>query len=298
MMASYKFLTLMGLLLMARPAFAAAPMTLAQYMALKGPEPTAHIPYGAAPSQYAELFEPAGSGPFPVVVLVHGGCWKTEFAGIPQFRNMAGSLAAQGIAVWSVEYRRVDEAGGGYPGTYEDIIGALEALSANAAVYRLDLGHIAAVGHSAGGHAVQWIAGRERLPASSPLYRAHLTPIKQIVSLGGVNDLRAWTDLCGFDVTQLTGIASSARPDVYSDTSPAELVPNGSRTVLINGELDRQVPPEVAVKFAAKARAAGDQVEIIVPPGASHFDEASATSASWPVTLSVIKKSLGMPPTN
>jgi acetyl esterase/lipase len=229
---------------------------------------------------------------------VHGGCWKSEFSGMPQFRNMAGSLAAQGIAVWSVEYRRVDEAGGGYPGTYEDIIGALEALSANAAAYRLDLGHIAAVGHSAGGHAVQWIAGRERLPASSLLYRARLLPIKQIVSLGGVNDLRAWTDLCGFDVSKLTGAASSGRADVYSDTSPAELVPNGSRTVLINGEFDRQVPPEVAVKFAAKARAAGDQVEIIVLPGASHFDEAAASSASWPVTLSVIKKSLGMAPAN
>jgi acetyl esterase/lipase len=298
MISSYRYLTLIGLLLIARHTFAASPMTLAQYMALKGPEPTAHIAYGSAPSQYAELFEPTGSGPFPVVVLVHGGCWKTEFAGITQFRNIAGSLAAQGIAVWSVEYRRVDEAGGGYPGTYEDMIGALEALSANATIYRLDLGHLAAVGHSAGGHAVQWMAGRERLPRSSPLYRAHFLAIKQIVSLGGVNDLRAWTDLCGFDVSKLTGLASSGRPDVYSDTSPAELVPNGSRTVLINGELDRQVPPEVAVKFAAKARAAGDQVEIVVLAGASHFDEAAATSASWPVSLSVIKKSLGMAPAN
>jgi acetyl esterase/lipase len=295
MSSAYRCQSLIGALLFAGHAIA-DPMTLTQYMALKGPAPTAHIAYGPAPSQYAELFEPAGAGPFPVVVLVHGGCWKSEFAGIAQFRNIAGSLAAQGIAVWSVEYRRVDEAGGGYPGTYEDLIGALEALSANAALYRLDLGHIAAVGHSAGGHAVQWIAGRGRLPESSPLYRAHFLAIKQIVSLGGLNDLRAWTDLCGFAVSKLTGIASSGRPNVYADTSPAELVPNGSHTVLVNGELDRQVPPEVAVKFAAKARAAGDQVDIIVLPRASHFDEAAATSATWPITLSAIKQSLGMAP--
>ena len=97
----------------------AAPMKLADYLALTGPAPTAKIAYGSAPSQYAELFRPAGDGPFPVVVLVHGGCWTIQFGGIGQMRNLAGALAAQGIAVWNVEYRRVDEEGGGYPGTYQ-----------------------------------------------------------------------------------------------------------------------------------------------------------------------------------
>ena len=59
-------------------AIAAAPpkpMTLADYMALKGPVPNATFAYGSAPSQYAELYVPGGPGPFPVAVLVHGGCW-------------------------------------------------------------------------------------------------------------------------------------------------------------------------------------------------------------------------------
>jgi acetyl esterase/lipase len=272
----------------------AGPMTLAEYMSLHGPEPTAHIAYGTAASQYVELFRPKGAGPFPVVVLVHGGCWQTEFGGIKQFRNMANALVAEGIAVWNVEYRRVDEEGGGYPGTYEDMMGALDSLAANAKNYQLDTERITAVGHSAGGHMVQWAAGRTRIPAASPLYRASPMALRHIVSLGGINDLRAWTDLCGFEVSKLTGVATAARPNVFADTNPAELLPNGSHTVLITGELDRQVPPQVAFKFAAKAKAAGDVAEVVVLPGASHFDEAAATSPSWNITLSVIKSELGI----
>ena len=273
----------------------AAPMTLAQYMTLQGPEPTAHIPYGTAASQYVELFGPQGTGPFPVVVLVHGGCWQTEFGGIKQFRNMAGALMAQGIAVLNVEYRRVDEAGGGYPGTYEDMMGALDTLAARAKDYQLDLQRVVAVGHSAGGHMVQWAAGRARIPANSPLFRPDPMVLRNVVSLGGINDLRAWTDLCGFPVDQLTGTPTEARPDVFADTNPAEMLPTGSHTVLITGERDRQVPSDVANKFAAKAKAAGDDAQVIILPGAGHFDEAAATSASWPITLAVIKKSLGLP---
>src|ERR1700735_4073457 len=130
----------------------AEPMTLHDYLALKGPPPSAHIAYGSAPSQYVELFKPSGDGPFPVVVLVHGGCWIKEFAGIVQMRNVAGALAAQGIAVWNVEYRRVDDPGGGYPGTFQDMIAAFDLLMATAAEHHLDTARVAAMGHSAGGH--------------------------------------------------------------------------------------------------------------------------------------------------
>jgi acetyl esterase/lipase len=265
-------------------------MTLRQYMAQTGPEPTAHIAYGAAPSQYAELFEPAGAGPFPVVFLVHGGCWLREFGGIRQFRGMAQALAERGVAVWNVEYRRVDEADGGYPGTFEDIIGAFDLLQANAAAYRLDLSHIVGVGHSAGGFMVLWAAGRSRLPPSSPLYRPHPLPVTEVVGLGALVNLREWTDLCGFDVTRLSGIADRVRSDVYADTSPAELLPNGSHTVLVNGALDRQVPPDIATRFADRARAAGDPVETLVVPGANHFDESSTASPVWATVLPLILK--------
>jgi acetyl esterase/lipase len=211
-------------------AIPAAPMKLAEYMALGGPVPDATFAYGGAPSQYAELFLPAGKGPFPVAVLVHGGCWTKEFGGIAQLRNMAGALAAQGIASWNVEYRRVDEAGGGYPGTYQDMNAALDTLAVQARHYPLDLQRLVAVGHSAGGQLVQWMAGRARIPASSPLFRPpssapHAAPplqVRRVVSLGGLADLRREAALikssCDREVAQLAGTPGAARPDVCSST--------------------------------------------------------------------------------
>lgn len=273
-----------------------APMLLKDYLALQGPAPSAHYAYGPAPSQYAELFVPAGSGPFPVAVLVHGGCWTSQFGGITQLRNMAGALRARGIAVWNVEYRRVDEPGGGYPGTYQDMNAALDLLAARAPANRLDLQRMVAVGHSAGGQLVQWIAGRSRIAASSPLYQAQPVPVRAIVSLGGLADLRAEQALikssCERDIVDLTGLPSSVRPDVFADTNAADLMPNGSHTILVTGELDKVSPPRVAHDYAAKARQAGDRAEVVILPGASHYDEVAASSPAWPTVLGVIESAL------
>lgn len=274
----------------------AAPMKLADYMALTGPAPTAHIAYGPAPSQYAELFLPPGAGPFPVAVLVHGGCWTAGFGGITQLRNMAGALVKRGIAVWNVEYRRVDEAGGGYPGMYQDMHAALDTLAAQGKVQPLDLDRVVAVGHSAGGQLVQWIAGRARIPAASPLHRSAMLPVRAVVSLGGLADLRRERELikssCGRDTPELAGLPSAARPDVYADTNAAELMPNGSHTILVTGELDMISPPRVAHDYAARARAAGDNAEVVILPGASHYDEVAASSPSWPLVAAAIERAL------
>lgn len=277
---------------------AAAPMTLADYLALNGPAPSASFAYGSAPSQYAELFRPAGAGPFPVALLVHGGCWTIEYGGITQMRNLAGALAAQGIAVWNVEYRRADEPGGGYPGTYQDIHAALELLGAQAGRHQLDLGRIVAIGHSAGGQLVQWIAGRARIPASSPLYRADPLPVREIISLGGLADLRGERALikhsCGRDTAELAGVPSATRPDVFADTNAADLMPNGSNTVLVTGELDTVAPPRAAYAYAARARAAGDAASVVILPGASHYDEVAASSPAFQLVLPLIRKALRM----
>jgi len=274
----------------------AAPMKLADYLALSGPAPSATFAYGPAPSQYAELFLPPGNGPFPVAVLVHGGCWTSKFGGITQLRNMAGALAARGIAVWNVEYRRVDEDGGGYPGMYLDMHAALDTLAAQGPRHKLDLDRIVAVGHSAGGQLVQWIAGRTRIPTSSPLYRADPLTVKRIVSLGGLADLRNEANQiktsCERDTAQLAGTPSAGRPDVFSDTNAAELIPNGSRTWLVTGALDTISPPRVAHDYARRAQAAGDAAEVVILPDASHYDEVSSESPAWPLVLKVIERAL------
>jgi acetyl esterase/lipase len=274
-----------------------APMSLDDYLALRGPAPAAVLRYGPAPSQYAELFLPAGAGPHPVAVLVHGGCWTVKFGGIEQLRHLAGALAADGIAVWNVEYRRVDEPGGGYPGTYQDINAALETLAREAPARRLDTSRLVAIGHSAGGQLVQWMAGRARIPATSPLFQKNFLEVREVISLGGLGDLRREAATigasCGREIAQLAGQPSPARPDVFADTSAGELLPNGSRTVLITGELDTVSPPRIAHDFAARARAAGDRAEALIVPGASHYDEVAARGPVWPVLRGSIRRALG-----
>lgn len=276
----------------------AAPMTLDDYLALNGPAPTRHVAYGAAPSQFAELFQPAGAGPFPVAVIIHGGCWTKHFGGITQMRNMAGDLAARGIAVWNVEYRRYDEEGGGYPGMYHDVATAMDRLRTLAPEHKLDLSRIVLVGHSAGGHLAQWAGSRARLPRSSPLYVADPLPVPVVISLGGLADLRNEQALiktsCDRDMVQLAGVASAARPDIFSDTSPAEMLPAGVRTVLIHGEFDTISPLRVGQDYARRAQAAGDAAEVLMLPGGSHYDEVAAISRSWPIVLGQIRKALGL----
>ena len=294
----YRLRSLLPAMLFSSAAAVAAPMTLADYMALTGPAPTEKIVYGSAPSQFAELFRPAGKGPFPVVVLVHGGCWTVKYGGIVQMRNVAGALAARGIAVWNVEYRRVDEEGGGYPGTYLDINAALETLAAVAPRYQLDTRRIVAMGHSAGGQLVQWIAGRSKIAPSSPLFQAKPLPVRNIISLGGLADLRHEQELiensCGRSIEQLAGLPSTTRPDVFSDTNAAELMPNGSRTVLITGALDTVSPPRAAYAYAARAQAAGDQAQVVILPNASHYDEVAASSPAWKLILPAVERALNI----
>ncbi|HEY5410745.1 MAG TPA: alpha/beta hydrolase [Caulobacteraceae bacterium] len=286
-------------LCLAIPAQAAEPLTLNGYLTLKGPKPTEHIAYGPARLQYIELFEPKGPGPFPVVVLIHGGCFQNRYQGMPQMRGMAGALAAKGVAVWSIEYRGLDTPGGGYPGTFLDVRSGLDLLAAQAEARHLDTRRLVVVGHSAGAILGLWAAGREKLPRSSPLYEAHPLPIRKVVALGGAGDLRAIASTvlkqsCGVDVRQITGSPTEARPDVYADTNAFDLTPNGSETVFINGDHDEIVTPKESADYAARVRGRGDAAETLLLPGSSHFDEVAVTSPSWRLVERAILKALGM----
>ena len=288
-----------GLCSMAR---AGEPMTIAQYMALSGPSPSAHVAYGPAPLQYVELFVPPGRGPFPVAVLIHGGCFTNQYQGMPQMRGMAGALAARGVAVWSIEYRGVDTLGGGYPGTFLDVRAGLDLLKQQARARHLDTSRLIIVGHSAGAALALWAAGRARLPRSSPLYepRPLPLPIREVVALGGTGDLRAAAaglkKRCSVEAAQITGAPSQERPNVYRDTTGLALTPNGSRTVLINGDQDVNTTPAEAAAYAARVRARGDAAETLVLPAASHFDEVAVTSPGWALVEPVILQALGVRP--
>src|SRR4051794_22275746 len=123
----------LAMLALASPVAAADPVDLAGFIGLPRPAPTLEIRYGSSPSQAIDVFLPAGPGPHPVAILVHGGCWKDiEGAGREQLRHLGPELTRRGIAVWNLGYRRADEPGGGFPGTFRDVARAIDRLRSEA----------------------------------------------------------------------------------------------------------------------------------------------------------------------
>ncbi|OTP66029.1 alpha/beta hydrolase [Caballeronia sordidicola] len=251
-----------------------------------------HIPYGPAPSQFVELFRARGSGPFPVVVLLHGGCWAHQYGGLRQIAPLASALAEKGWMVWNIEYRGIDEAGGGFPGTYLDVAQGLQKLSDEAARLNIDLSRMVVVGHSAGAQLALWAAARNRIAPDSPLHSANPIHLPTVIGLGVLPDLGDADGIkraCGANAAVLTGKPQPGSMDVFADTSPQSMLPIGSRMILINGELDTVAPPALATHFANEARRAGDDIRHLVVPDASHYDEVSIDSPVWPVLLKTIE---------
>lgn len=277
---------------------AADPVELKTFMGLPRPAPTAVLQYGTAASQAVDLFLPDGDGPHPVVILIHGGCWRNlPAAGREQLRHIGGEMAKQGIAVWSVGYRRADEAGGGYPGTFQDVGAAIDRIRSEAARYHLDLSRTVVVGHSAGGHLALWASVRDQLPAGSPLHNADAFIPRSVISLAGVGDLKAFARfvpiLCGPGIIErLAPETASANP--YAEISPAELPPPRGRVVMISGVLDRLVPPYVADDYARAMRQKhATPVELVDIPGAGHFDLVTPGTAAWEEVRARIATALG-----
>jgi len=266
----------------------AEPATVQDYMNQPQAKADVRIAYGPEPAQVVELFLPKGRGPHPVVVLIHGGCYLAEYQGLAQTSGIAADLARRGYAVWNVEYRKLGEAGAGYPGTFLDVADAVDRIRAEAPKHRLDARRVLAVGHSAGGHLALWAAARSRLPKTSPLWRADPLKIRAVVSLGGIGDLQGQADIfagaCGPEpIPRIIGLAD--RADAYADTSPAELLPSGARVVMISGDLDHVMPPPTGQAYAERARKAGDRAEAVAIPGASHFDVVIPTTEAWKIVV-------------
>jgi acetyl esterase/lipase len=285
---------LAGVLLTATDAARSAPLDYRQLLARPRPTATKRIPYGPAPSQFGELWMPTGAGPFPVVMLIHGGCWRADLPGIELMAYAADDLRQHGFAVWNVEYHRLGEPGGGYPGTFADIAAAADELRVLAKSYPLQLDKVAAVGHSSGGHLALWAAARPRLPKTSALRRDRPLPITQVVSLAGIADLAAFRDhgppACGGPavIDQLVNTATRGPWDMFLDTSPTALLPIGVPQVIVSGALDPIVPAVFGNSYAAQAAAAGDRVQNLVIPDASHFELIDPQSSAFDKIRSLI----------
>lgn len=221
--------------------------------------------YGPGPDHVAELRLPSSDSPHPVVVVVHGGFWRSRFTR-SSTRALAVDLTTKGYATWNIEYRRVG-GGGGVPSTLDDVAAAIRHLSALDAP--LDPGPPAVVGHSAGGHLALWAGGGGLVSAA--------------ISLAGVCDLTSAANAGIGDgaATEFVGGTPEERPDAYDLADPARRLPTGVPTLLVHGDADDRVPVQQSREHAARAAAAGDECRLLELPGVGHFEVIDPRSAAW-----------------
>ncbi len=268
-------------------------MTWADLNARPQPTPSVEVKWGEGDTDIADIWLPEGQGPHPVVVMVHGGCWQKSIADRTLMNPMADALRNQGWAVWNIEYRGVDEPGGGYPGTYLDVGAAADELIERGEAWSLDLNRVTGIGHSAGGHLVLWLAARSKLPDSSPLRVSNPLRFRGVVVSGGLADLEASRTVTApacldaiYD--QLTGPPSPERPDPLSDSSPARLLPIGVAFISVNGSEDRIAPPLLGEALTRKAEAAGDSASLVIIPATGHVELVSPGTQAFDIQSQIL----------
>lgn len=258
-------------------------------------QPADHvIRYDDADQTYMDLRLPDptqfGPGPYPVVMVIHGGCWVRPYASAYNIGALADGLRGAGYATLNLEYRTVDEAGGGWPGTFHDVAAAFDRIPLLAQDHPLDPGKVAAIGHSAGGHLAQWALARPAISKNSPLYREAPLALKGAIALGGPADLLAaredWIKGCGVDsVTVLLGGAELRTLNAQAG-SPAELLPYAGQQIFITGEHDRIVPQRIGDAYVNRAIEAGANAVHHKIDGIGHHDPLDpAETRSWGVIL-------------
>lgn len=261
-----------------------------------GAVPTYH--YGDGPSQFAELSLPSGSSLVPVVVIVHGGFWRTQY-GAELGRPLAADLVGRGWAALNVEYRRVgpgDSAGGGgWPPTALDVAAAVDGLAVagqRIAGGRLNLSRVVGLGHSAGGQLAGWVAARAGLPADAPGANPQVR-LSGVVSQAGVLDLVGGSraGLGAGAVDSFLGGSPEDRPEAYALASPLARLPLRIPSICVHGTGDDVVPIVQSETFVAAALRAGDRSELRSFDG-DHLDPVDPRTQAWQVCVEVLQELL------
>jgi acetyl esterase/lipase len=256
---------------------------------LHPPPPDQRIQFGAHELQFGELRLPRSEGPFPLVLAIHGGFWRARYD-LTHLGHLCAALTQAGYATFSIEYRRVGQQGGGYPGTLEDVALAADFLPELAKRFPIKLEGAVALGHSAGGHLALWLAGRHHIPPHLPLFKPRPFRFRGVVCLAGVSDLAEAFKLRLGDgaVGDFMGGSPKSAPEHYAAASPAQLLPLGVRQALVHGTEDDAVPYSLSQRYEELARAQGDHVTLRTLQGMGHFEPIDPKSRAWPVVRDAV----------
>lgn len=247
------------------------------------PPPDERVAYGPDPNQFLEVRLPRAKGPHSVLLNVHGGYWRAKYD-LVHAGHLCEALRAAGLATFNTEYRRVGNQGGGWPGTFEDIRSAYRFVQQEHSRFHLDPDKLVVMGHSAGGQLALCLA-------------AHETPIRRVISLAGVVDLKRGyaLHLSNDAVAEFMGGKPDAVPEHYREADPMELTIPHARQWLLHGKDDGVVPPEFSRDYVLQKKKAGESSELLEVPHAGHFELIDPASDAFKQVTSTVLTALARP---
>jgi len=233
------------------------------------PKADERIAYGSDPHQFGEIRVPKDKGPHPVLVNIHGGFWRNKYD-LAHAGHLCAVLTARGIATWNLEYRRVGDPGGGWPGSFADVVNGYRFIARLPEKFNLDSKRVTVMGHSAGGHLALCLA-------------ADHTSVRSVVSLAGVVDLqKAWDlHLSNDAVAEFLGGPPSRVSTHYQQADPMRLAIKAEQW-LIHGLEDDVVSSDFSRNYVISKKSQGENVHLLEIAKAGHFDLIDPHSAAWP----------------
>lgn len=249
--------------------------------------PQFRIPYGAEEPQFGDLRMPEEYGPYPVAVILHGGFWQKKYDST-YMSHLCAALGEQGIATWNVEYRQLEDPGGGWPGTFQDLQSGIGHLWAIASRYRLDLDNLVLLGHGSGGLMALWYAKGGQTDDLLPWDRPPLE-VKRVITLAPLTDLQEAVER-NLGRGKVRGFLpnNAGAGESLDIISPCSLLPIGVPQTILHGDRDRIVPIEMSETYLEEAERLKENVELIRLQGAGHYHLVDPASEAGRRTISVV----------